>query len=89
MNGHSILAEFTRRGITLRAEGGRLIAKPLSSVPPELLKLRANTKPNCSPCLPATVALNRPTRSVPRFRPYSWPLPTRLQAPREARFSMT
>lgn len=38
MNGHSILAEFTRRGITLRAEGGRLIAKPLSSVPPELLE---------------------------------------------------
>jgi hypothetical protein len=36
MNAQSILTEFSRRGITLRAEGDRLIAKPLSAVSPEL-----------------------------------------------------
>jgi hypothetical protein len=36
MNAHSILVEFRLRGIELRAEGDKLIAKPLSAVTPEL-----------------------------------------------------
>jgi hypothetical protein len=36
MNARSILTEFNRRGIELRAVGNKLIAKPLSAVTPEL-----------------------------------------------------
>lgn len=36
MTPQTILNEFNRRGIRLRAEGDKLIAKPLSAVPPEL-----------------------------------------------------
>jgi hypothetical protein len=36
MNAQSILAEFSRHGVRLRAEGDKLIAKPLSAVTPEL-----------------------------------------------------
>jgi len=36
MTPHEILTELARRGVTLRAEGDRIIVKPLSAVPPEL-----------------------------------------------------
>jgi hypothetical protein len=44
MNARSILIEFGRRGIALRAESGRLIARPLSAVPVELRKAAAEKK---------------------------------------------
>jgi hypothetical protein len=36
MNAQSILTELSRHGVRLRAEGDKLIAKPLSAVTPEL-----------------------------------------------------
>jgi|SRR5208337_1789535 len=36
MTAHEIISELARRGVALRAEGDRVIAKPLSAVPPEL-----------------------------------------------------
>jgi hypothetical protein len=36
LTAHEIISELTRRGVALRTEGGRIIARPLSAVPPEL-----------------------------------------------------
>ena len=36
LTAHEIISELTRRGVALRAEGDRIIARPLSAVPPEL-----------------------------------------------------
>jgi hypothetical protein len=72
MNAQSILTEFGRHGITLRAEGDKLIAKPLSAVPPELLALARHHKSE----LLATLATPEPERSryPERARP---PVPLR------------
>jgi tubulysin polyketide synthase-like protein len=53
MNAQSILAELGRRRITLRAEGDQLIAKPLSTVPPELRALARQHKAELLLCLRA------------------------------------
>jgi hypothetical protein len=38
VNAVAILKEFNRRGVRLRVEAGRIVARPLSSVPPDLRK---------------------------------------------------
>jgi hypothetical protein len=69
MNAHEITRELTRRGVSLRAEGDRIIAKPLSAVPlglreaaraakPQLLALLASQ--SVADAKPGTFAANDP-----------------------------
>lgn len=44
MTVYELLAEVRRRGVALRADGGRLLAKPLRALPPELREELARRK---------------------------------------------
>lgn len=72
MNGSAILEELYRRGVRLRVDADRIIAKPLSAVPPDLRNAAATHKAELIGTIQADAAfalLNRlKTYTVPAGR---------------------
>ena len=77
MSAIAILEEFERRGVQLGVEAGRIIARPLSVIPPDLRKAAAEHKPELVEAIVADEALallNRlkcftlPARRIPAAR---------------------